>query len=132
MAPPRRKRVTTPGEYRDYKIRLPEDVAQRIEAKAKGEQRPQNRVIINELAAFPDLEEVGKLARHVGHIEVLLARYASQLTSHDLSDQLLAAVDAALKADGGALQAAVEKLRVVRAGMLAHERTTKRAGREPQ
>jgi hypothetical protein len=132
MAPPRKKREK-PNERRFYKIGLPEDVAERIEAKAKAEQRPMNRIIINELAAFPDLEEVGKLARHVGHIEVLLARYGSQLTSHDLSEQLLAAVDAVLKADGGALQAAVEKLRVVRTGMLVHERTTtKRAGRPPQ
>lgn len=117
MAPPRRKREKA-NERRYYKISLPEDIAQRIEAKAKAEGRPQNRVIINELAAFPDLETVGKLAEHVRDMETVLARYSSQQTSHDLSNQLLAAVDALLKADGGVLQAAVEKVRVVRNAML--------------
>ena len=41
MAPPRKKQPI-PGQGREYKIRLPEDVAQRIEAKAKVEGRPQN------------------------------------------------------------------------------------------
>jgi hypothetical protein len=39
------------------------------------------------------------------------------------ADRLLSAVDAVLNAQGGALTAAVEKLRVVRAGMLAHDQT---------
>ena len=121
MAPPRRK--SPPPQGREYKIRLPEDVAQRIEMKAKGEQRPQNRIIINELAAFPDLEQNAKLASLVGHMEVLLARYAAQQTSHDLTDALLKAVDAVLAAQGGSLPAAIEKLRVTRTGMLAHDRT---------
>ena len=120
MAPPRKK-SPTPGQGREYKIRLPEDVAQRIEAKAKEQVRPQNRVIINELAAIPDLEQTGKLATMVRDMEVVLARYAAQITSHDLSGQLLDAVDAVLNAEGGALTAAVERLRVVRAGMLAHD-----------
>ena len=119
MAPPRRK----PGQVREYKIRLPEDIAQRIEAKAKDEQRPQNRIIINELAKFPDLEKTDKLAGIVRHMEVVIARYAAQQTAADLSKQLLSAVDAVLNAQGGALTAAVEKLRVVRADMLAHDQT---------
>jgi len=118
MAPPRRKSV--PGQGREYKIRLPEDVAERIEAKAKHEQRPQNRIIINELAAFPDLEQTHKLATLVRDMEVVVARYAAQITSHDLTDALLKAVDAVLATQGGALSAAIETLRVVRTGMLAH------------
>jgi hypothetical protein len=120
MAPPRKKKPT-PGQGREYKIRLPEDVAQRIEAKAKDEQRPQNRIIINELASVPGLERTRLLAELVSHMEVVLARYAAQITSHDPSDRLLSAVDAVLNAQGGALTAAVEKLRVVRAEMLAHD-----------
>ena len=119
MAPPRRK----PGQEREYKIRLPEDIAQRIEAKAKDEQRPQNRIIINELAKFPDLEKTDKLAELVRYMEVVIARYAAQQTAADLSKQLLSAVDAVLNAQGGALTGAVEKLRVVRADMLAHDQT---------
>jgi hypothetical protein len=122
MAPPRKKQPT-PGQGREYKIRLPEDVAQRIEAKAKVEGRPQNRIIINELASVPHLEQTHKLATLVREMEVVVARYAAQITSHDLSDRLLSAVDAVLDAQGGALTAAVEKLRVVRAGMLAHDQT---------
>ena len=119
MAPPRRK----PGQEREHKIRLPEDIAQRIEAKAKHEQRPQNRIIINELAAFPDLEQTAKLAELVRDMEVVVARYAAQQTSHDLTDALLKAVDAVLAAQGGAPPAAIEKLRVARTGMLALDRT---------
>jgi hypothetical protein len=122
MAPPRKKQPA-PGQGREYKIRLPEDIAQRIEAKAKSEGRPQNRIIINELASVPDLEQTRNLATLVRDMEVVVARYAAQITSHDLSDRLLSAVDAVLNAEGGALTAAVEKLRVVRAGMLAHDQT---------
>jgi hypothetical protein len=121
MAPPRKKHPAPQG--REYKIRLPEDVAQRIEAKAKVEGRPQNRIIINELASVPDLEETRKLATLVGHMEVVIARYAAQITSHELSDRLLSAVDVVLNAQGGALTAAIEKLRVVRAEMLARDQT---------
>jgi len=119
VAPPRKKQPAL-GQGREYKIRLPEDIAQRIEMKAKDEQRPQNRIIINELAAFPDLEQNTKLASLVGHMEVLLARYAAQQTVADLSKQLLSAVDAVLNAQGGALPAAIERLRVER---LALDRT---------
>jgi hypothetical protein len=53
-------------------------------------------------------------------MEVVVARYAAQITSHDLTDALLKAVDAVLATQGGALSAAIETLRVVRTGMLAH------------
>ena len=115
--------VAAPGQGREYKIRLPEDIAQRIEAKAKDEQRPQNRIIINELARFPDLEKTDKLAELVRDMEVVIARYAAQITSHDLTDELLRAVDAVLATQGGALPAAIEKLRLVRTGMLRHYQT---------
>jgi hypothetical protein len=128
MAPPRKK-SPTPGQGREYKIRLPPDIADRIEARAKEQARPQNRVIINELAAIPDLEQTGKLATMVRDMEVVLARYAAQITLHDLSDQLLSAVDAVLNAQGSALTTAVEKLRVVRAGMLVHDQA--RSKRKP-
>ena len=122
MAPPRKKQPT-PGQGREYKIRLPEDVAQRIEAKAKVEGRPQNRIIINELASVPHLEQTHKLATLVREMEVVVARYAAQITLHDLSHALLKAVDAVLAARGGALPQAIERLRVARAGMLTHDQT---------
>jgi len=120
MAPPRKKQrtaATRPG--REYKIRLPEDVADRIEQKAANEQRPQNRVIINELAAFPDLQKARDLAESVGDLKVLLAQHSARIMWLDLSVQLLSAVDGVLEAEGSnALQAAVDKLRVVRLAML--------------
>ena len=122
MAPPRKKQPS-PGQGREYKIRLPEDVAQRVEAKAKVEGRPQNRIIINELASVPHLEQTHKLATLVREMEVVVARYAAQITLHDLSDALLKAVDAVLAARGGALPQAIERLRVARAGMLTHDQT---------
>jgi hypothetical protein len=121
MAPPRKKRRLTPERPgREYKVRLPEDVAQRVEAKAKAQGWPQNRIIINELAAFPDLEQFRNIAERVREMEVLLARYGARVTWHDLSEELLNAVDAVLAAQGGALQAALDRLRVVRTGMLLH------------
>jgi hypothetical protein len=114
----RKQQRAAPGHGREFKIRLPEDIAWRIEGKAKDKEWPLNRVIINELAAYPDLEQVGVLAETVGDMEVILAHYSARITWQDLSDKLLSAVDAVLKAQGGALQAAIDQLRVVRAAML--------------
>src|SRR4051794_18121322 len=114
MAPPRKQqRAASARPGREYKIRLPEDVAKRIEQKAAHEQKPVNRAIINELAAFPDLEKVRDFGELVEDMKIVLAQQGARLTWLDLSEQLLAAVDAVLKAQGsGALQAAIDKLRV--------------------
>ena len=42
-------------------VRLPTDVVERIEAKAKGEGRPFNRILVNELALFPHLDGQARL-----------------------------------------------------------------------
>jgi hypothetical protein len=115
MAPRRKQNPLRPG--REYKIRIPEDVAKRIEAKARGEGRPQNRVIINELAQTPHLEQFRDLASLVGELKVVLARYGARISWHDLSDELLGAVDALLAAEGGALHGAVDRLAAVRGAM---------------
>ncbi len=120
--PPRRRKRTSPGENRPYKIMLPQDISDRIDQKAKATGLPLSRVIINDLAAIPYLETVGKFAELVSAMEVLLLRQGARLTSIDTSEQLVAAVDAVLAADGGTLQAAVDKLRLARNGMLAIER----------
>ena len=117
MAP--RKQRGSAGNVREYKLRLPLDISKRIEAKAKKEQRPQNRIIINELAAFPDLEQGGgKLAENISTMGDVLARYSARIVMHDLSDQLLQALDTALAAQGSAQQAALDKVRVIRSAML--------------
>lgn len=122
---PRRKRATTTKEARDFKIRLPEDIRQRLDEKAKDTGWPLNRIIINELAAYPDLEKRGSLIEAVGHFDVLLARYGARIVWLELSEQMLDALDAALEAQGTAQQAALDKVRVVRNAMRAHERVMK-------
>jgi len=127
MAPRRKSRkiATEPADRasftgatsREYKIRLSEDVAQRIEAKAKAEGRPQNRIIVNELESFP-VQGTRGLEELRGDFEVLLARYSARISWLDLSDELLNAVDAVLKTEGGAREAAIDKLRVVRSAMI--------------
>jgi hypothetical protein len=58
----------------------------------------------------------------VGHIDNLLARYGTRITWLDLSEQLLSAVDGVLHAQGGAQQAAIDKLRIVRNAMTKPEK----------
>lgn len=105
---------------------MPEDIRVRIERKSKQTGWPQNRVIINELAAFPELEKGGRdlLSGNLQHMNNLLARYGARIKWLDLSEALLKSVDAVLKAEGSAaLQAAVDKLRIDRAAMLKTKTT---------
>src|SRR5262245_45897534 len=111
------RRKTATAQAREFKLRLPPDVSERIVAKAVDKGWPQNRVIINELADIPDLERYRDLAYLVQDMKNALARYGARVDALDLSDQLLAAVDRVLKAEGGAVQAALDGLRVVREKM---------------
>jgi len=122
MAPPRKKR-RAPGEGHPVALRLPTDVMKRIDAKTKQTGWPINRVVINELAAFPDLEEQAKLGQLVRDMEIILARYGSRIAVADLAEPLLHAVDDVLAAKTeGELQARLDKLRVLRSAMV---KTTK-------
>jgi hypothetical protein len=113
-----RRPQTASARSREFKLRLPEDVADRIEAKAKAEGRPQNRIIINELAAYPRLEKIGELDEHVAHLENLLLKHSARIEWQELAEQLLAAVDEVLNTQGAAQQVAIDKLRAVRSAML--------------
>ena len=117
-----RRKEKKPAKGWEYKLRLPRDIAQRIEAKAKETGWPRNRVIINELAAYPRLERQSDLGEHIGELGNLIARYGARIEWLDLSEQLLAAVDAVLKAQGGVQQAAIDRLRAVRSVMLKREK----------
>jgi hypothetical protein len=123
MAPPR-KRKPIPGKLYDFKLRMPEDIRERIEAKAEKMGWPQNRIIVNELADHPRLEQFCELANHILDLkdairrnETLMARYRASIDMHDLSKELLKAVDTILATEGGAQQTAIERLRVVRNAM---------------
>ncbi len=118
MAPRRKQKpANVPMPGREFKLRVPEDIAQRIEKKAKTELRPMNRIVINELAEFPSLEKYRDLAVTASHYETMLARYSARIMVADLSDDLLHAVHEVLKADEtgntGELRAKLAKLRVV-------------------
>jgi hypothetical protein len=117
MAPPRKRKPPAPG--RELKVRLPMDVADLVEARAKAEGRSQNRVVINLLAQTPSLEQCRSLGELVQRMDEVLARYGSRIVMHDLTEQLGAAADGVLAAEGsGALQAALDRLRVVRTAMV--------------
>ena len=64
---PRRKPPEQGRTNRVY-LRLPTDVFERIEAKAKGVGRPLHRVIVEELSLFPHLDQearFGELVRDI-------------------------------------------------------------------
>jgi hypothetical protein len=95
--PPHRK-PPEPGRTSRVYLRLPSDVLERIEAKAKRERRPFNRILITELALFPHLDRQVRLGELVKDMEAVLARYGSRITVTELNEALLHAVDEALAA----------------------------------
>jgi hypothetical protein len=104
-------------------LRLPTDVVERIEAKAKGEGRPFNRILVSELALFPHLDRQARLGELVRDMESVLARYGSRIILTELNEALLHAVDQTLAAEtDDELQPRLERLRVIRRTMLENER----------
>ena len=121
MAP--RRKPPEPGGTNRVSLRLPTDVFERIEAKAKGEGRPFHRIIVNELTLFPHLDRQTRLGELVRDMESVLARYASRIAVTDLNGALLHAVDGALAArTDGQLRPQLDLLRVIRSTMLESER----------
>jgi hypothetical protein len=104
-------------------LRLPTDVFERIEAKAKGERRPFHRILVDELSLFPYLNLHARLGELVTDIETVLARYGSRLTVTEFDEALRDAVDKALAAQtDGRLQQQLDRLRVIRRAMHENER----------
>jgi hypothetical protein len=118
---PRRKHVIAPSSGREFKLRIPQDISARIEAKAKAEGRPQNRIVINELAEYPRLKQIADLGELIHDMENILLRQGARVTAADLSDELLARVDAVLGAEGNAVAPALDRLRITRNAMRAGE-----------
>jgi hypothetical protein len=103
-------------------MRLPPDVFERIEAKAKRERRPLHRILVDELALFPHLDRQARLGKLVRDMETVLARYGSRITVTELSEALLQAVDEVLAArTDGQLQAQLDGLGMIRRAMLESE-----------
>jgi hypothetical protein len=120
MLPRRKKKAATPAFQmaREYKLRLPPDVSKWVEQRAKDTGWPQNRVIINGLASLDHLEKIRDFGEVLEDMKVWSARQGARVAWHDLSDELLNVVDAVLKAEGSAREAAIDKLSVVRSAML--------------
>ena len=78
MAP--RRKPPEPGRTNRVNLRLPTDVFERIEAKAKVSRRPFHRIIVDELTLFPHLDRQARFGKLVRDMETLLARYGSRLT----------------------------------------------------
>ena len=88
---------------------MPTDVVERIEAKAKGEGRPFNRILVDELALFPHLDRQARLGELVRDMESVLARYGSRITMTELNEEDVRdpGVLARLEAEPARLQQAV-------------------------
>jgi hypothetical protein len=121
MAPPRKKRIA-PSQTHPVHLRLPGDVFARLEAKAKQNIWPLNRVIINELAAYPTLEQNARFGELVDHMETTLARYGSRIVATELADALLRAIRDVLDANtDGERRSRIDRLRVLHADWLKQE-----------
>jgi len=121
MAP--RRKLPKPGGTNRVHLRLPTDVFERIEAKAKGLSRPFHRIIVEELSLFPHLDRQARFGELVRDMETVLARYGSRLTVTEFNETLLHAVDDTLAATtDGQLQQQLDRLRVIRRTMLERER----------
>jgi hypothetical protein len=116
----RKKKSATPAFQmaREYKLRLPPDVSKWVEQRAKDTGWPQNRVIINSLVSLDYLEKLRGIGELYEDMKVWNARQSARVTWLDLSHELLNAVDAVLKTEGSAREAAIDRLRVERTAML--------------
>jgi hypothetical protein len=116
----RKKKTATPAFQmaREYKLRLPPDVSAWVEQRAKDTGWPQNRVIINGLASLDYLEKLRGIGELYEEMKVWNARQSARIAWLDLSDELLKAVDAVLKSQGAAREAAIDQLSVTRTAML--------------
>jgi hypothetical protein len=120
---PRRTKHLDPGEGHQLlvKLRLPPDVLEMIDARARQNGWTLNRTIVNLLASLPHLDREARSVDAVRQLEILLHDMAARMTWLKIEDELLNAVDAALAAPANA-PAALDKLRAARAAMLLHER----------
>jgi hypothetical protein len=126
---PRKKKAPAPdaaAPWRVYKLRLPRDIAERIEKKAADEQRPVNRIIINELADVPRLEQAAKFDDLIRQLETVIWRHGARIAWLDLTHDLLDAVDGVVNAEGAAIYGAIDKLRIVRRAIELTEKVQKR------
>ena len=109
------------GQTRLVHLRLPQDIVERIDAEAKRQGRPFNRIVINELSLVPWWKEQAKLGQLVQNMEVVLAKYGARVDVANIGQELLMAIDDALAAETDSqLQSRLDKVRVLRTSMRKH------------
>jgi hypothetical protein len=126
---PRKKKPATPdapAPWRVYKLRLPTDIAERIEQEAAAEGRPVNRIIMNTLAAAPVAKQADRFEDSIRQLETMIWRHSARITWLDLTRELLDSVDDVLNAEGAEIHAAVDKLRIIRRAIELTDKVQKR------
>jgi hypothetical protein len=101
----------------EFKLRIPFDIAKRIEEKAAAQGRWRNHVVIEELAAIPALQACKPIEESLEEMRAIVARHRAILDRIDLNEKLLAAIDAVVNSRGGAQWAAIEAMRAARLAM---------------
>jgi hypothetical protein len=107
---------------RELRVRLPGDLASRIEKESHDSGRSQTRIVIDMLARVAQADESSSIASSARHLETILERYGTRLNDVILAETLLAAVDAVVNAPAAELQSKVDRLRIERRAMLEIER----------
>jgi hypothetical protein len=107
---------------RDFRLRLPRDLSDEIEKESAVSGIPQNRIIINRLAAFGQNNKAASMDSLLNHLETLLARYGTRLNSVELAEDLARAANEVVNAKAAELPAKVDKLRVILRAMQEMER----------
>jgi hypothetical protein len=125
MAPHRRPPEL--GRTNRVHLRLPTDVFDRIEAKAKRVGRPFHRILVEELSLFPHLDREARFCELIRDMETVLAQYGSRVTLTECNEALLHVVDETLAArTPGQLKQQLDRLRAIRRTMQQRRTTTHR------
>jgi len=117
----RPNRSPAPPRAREYKVRLPADLADRVEARAKAETWPQNRTVINLLARYFDLENIGTLVEHLGHLDNMILKYSSRIEWQELTEEFLQIANEVVTTKGAAREVAIDKLNAALKAMQKHK-----------
>jgi predicted DNA-binding protein len=115
---------------REYKLRLPPHLSERIEKTAKAAGKPQARIIIEELESIPDLLKKEHFEGLVDHMEQTLSRFSARGHYADITDDLLFAIRVADKANRSGniseLRAAMDRVGLILAEWEQLDRVVKK------
>src|SRR5262249_45347918 len=84
---------------REFKVILPPDISDRFEKQAKDEGQTKSRIINNDLARIPYLDQQAKLGELVRNMDDLLTRHSARETVAELTKELLSTLREMVKAD---------------------------------